>query len=127
MVARGESAGVTITHSTRKAIDVYTVANLAALKQWPKDRLFFSLQDVWHNNVTITPYFRSRLADVLAAINAEGLTSHSVIVMANSLSGNLICLYGRVFASHAEPIHQHWMVGCANGEAELARLLQKYG
>jgi hypothetical protein len=119
----GRAFAITITSSTREAIDVYIAANIASLHNWPANQPFFSLQDVSHPNVTITPYFRRRLEEVTFEIKKVGLSGHSVIVLATSIAGNLVRLYGRIFARKAEPIHQDWVNGRAAGEKVLAQLI----
>lgn len=112
-----------ITKSTQAAIDIYAEANLAALKLWTPGQRFYSLQDVSHPDVTITPYFRKRLDDVLAGIHESGLQGDSVIVLSNSISGKIVQTYGILFARKAGPIKQHWSVGYERGFAELKKLL----
>jgi hypothetical protein len=123
----GRAYCITLTSSNREAIDVYIEANLAALRQWPKDQRYFSLQDTSHPSVGITPYFRTRLEEVLAAMTQHALTGHSVVVLSNSIGGNLLRIYGRIFARKAGPMKQHWVVGLAAAQATLAQLLAEEG
>ena len=119
----GKTFETRITSSTRADIDIYAEANIAALRMWDKSAKFYSLQDVSDKNVTITPYFRSRLEEVAGVIKEVGLEGDSVIVLSNSITGRIVQVYGRIFARKAEPIHQHWVIGYDSGVEKLKELV----
>jgi len=123
----GKAYLITITKASQEGVDAYIDANIAALDMWERGTTFFSVQDVSHPDVTITPYFRKRLDDILVHMKASGLQGHSVIVLANTIIGKIVRVYGSAFARRADPIEQHWVNGMDAGHSELEKLLKKYG
>lgn len=125
-ILEGKAYALTLTASTREAVDVYTECNIAAMSQWPEGHLFFALQDFSHPDVLITPYFRKRVEDVVAEIQRVKVKGYSIVALANNLTGNFIRMYGGVFGRKADPIKQHWVVGREASETALAKLVQQH-
>ena len=120
----GRAFEACITSSSRDDIDAYVNANITALRLWDAAQPFYSLQDVSHHSVIITPYFRSRLDGVTKVMKETGLHGSSVIVMSNTVTGRMVQVYGRVFARKAEPISQIWVINYDKGVEKLKELVE---
>jgi len=104
----GKAFYINISSSSRDAIDAYVKTNLLVLQAWDPTKHFYSFQDVSHDKVTITPYFRQGLDNVSAEVQKLGIQGDSMILMANNIMGKVIQVYGKIFAQKTQPITQHW-------------------
>lgn len=92
-----ETCLFTITDVHREAVDMYIDTNIAMLNNWDKSKTMRVMHDISHDNVSLTPYFRKRLNDVVPAINASGVSGISGVVMGGGFMETIIVFFGNAF------------------------------
>jgi len=113
--------------SQRKDVDAYIDANLAAINQWDKQQPFYSIQNISNANVSVTPYFKSRLDEVADVMKAQEIKGVSMIVMNNNFTGQLMKMLSRFFVSRVNnTVRQEWFTDITKAhEALEAHLLER--
>lgn len=72
---------ITVNCVSRVAVDVFVDLLVQTLVEWPEDRPYLCVQ-AFAENITVTPYLRERLADVLQ-VNRADIYGKSAIVTRN--------------------------------------------
>ena len=116
----GQAYETATTGAKREDIDAYINANLAAIQEWDVAQPFYSVQNISHKDVSITPYFKARLADVAKTMEERGVKGYSMIVLNNGFSGNLLKLLSRFFVSRVNSsVTQIWFTDYEKAHTEL--------
>jgi len=116
----GQAYETKTTGAKREDIDAYINANLAAIQQWDTALPFYSVQNISHKDVSITPYFKVRLADAATLMEERGVRGYSMVILNNGFSGNLLKLLSRFFVNRVNSsVTQIWFTDHQKAYTEL--------
>lgn len=121
-IMQGDAYVIVLASPSAATIDQYIAWNIAVLNQWKPPQPFFSIQDISHPTITVTPYLRHKLETVSQAIHTSGVTGHSMIILPKGIMGTAMQLFGFIFARKSQPVQQHWCSTYAQAEKTLHQL-----
>jgi hypothetical protein len=119
---QGNAFEISLGSIQRSDVDAYINTNLQLLRDWDIQQPFFSLQDFSSENVSMTPYIRSRLQEVINLMNDRQLTGNSVVIFSPNFQGRVMEFLGRFFPGQAT-VKQSWIVGHERAYDTLRELM----
>lgn len=118
----GQAFAVEIRSSRRDDIDAALNANFAAIYQWDNTQPVYSLQNLSHPDINITPYFKSRLGELEGVVEECGVQGTSIIILNNGFTGQLMKHLLRFFVSRTKgAIQQVVFTDAQEAYAELEK------
>jgi hypothetical protein len=93
----GEIAHFVLVNCRRETVDAYIDTNLLLLKHWDLSVDMRIFHDISHPDVSLTPYFRQRLNDIIPVINETGVHGVSAVLMSKGFLETVIAFFGNAF------------------------------
>ncbi|HRF95567.1 MAG TPA: hypothetical protein PLZ51_10245 [Aggregatilineales bacterium] len=93
----GDMLSFVLTDCRRETVDFYINTNITLLNHWDLSTPMKILHDISHENVSLTPYFRQRLNEIIPIINQTGVHGTSAVVMSKGFLETVIAFFGNAF------------------------------
>lgn len=89
------------------------------LAQWDKSKVYYTLQDVSHPDVMMTPYLREKLNEVMNYINKNKIQVRSALVLSPGFAGTMLKTFGGILNIRARYMIQRYFTDEAEAMAWL--------
>jgi hypothetical protein len=101
---------------TRASIDAFIDSQLQGIRTFPVGLMMFSMLDISGDAMTLTPYFRDRLEELVAAISQRNLTGYSAIVMPDGFKHRIFRVMSQFFPRQVGKFEQKYFLDREEGK-----------
>lgn len=98
----------TLTDVHRDAVDIYINTSIEILYNWDLNKAMRIINDMSHPNMSLTPYFRKRLNDIVPAINQSGVHGVSGVIMGKGFLETIVVFFGNTFNKRTPNFKQRY-------------------
>jgi hypothetical protein len=118
---------LTISDIHIETLQKYFATGREVVHDYPRDQILYMMNDCSHPNVSLTPYFREQLNDLVAFLKLEDKTMYVAVVLPNTLFFRIFVLFLNVFNSRVKDVKitQKPFISRDEGLAWLESLVQK--
>ena len=100
----GQMVIFTITDARHETLESYLAKGEQVVHDHPSDRPLYMLNDCSHPNVSLTPYFRERLNNMVEFLKREDKTMYLAIVPPNTLFFRIFVLFMNMYGQRVRDV-----------------------
>jgi hypothetical protein len=101
----GQMVIFTISDVRPETLESYLTKGEQVVHDHPRDRPLYMLNDCSHPNVSLTPYFRERLNNMIEFLKRENKTMYHAIVPPNTLFFRIFVLFMNMYSQRVRDVN----------------------